>query len=202
LYLRVGLAGVGWDKSESNYWGRRQSQFEYPYVGLPALDAFQHVQGDNLLAIALVGLMRSPLQRRAELKAEAMQRVATAGVTEYRRHLLLECVDAYLPLEEPHLAAFQELLRTPKYREADKMVQTTFERGVEQGIELGHRALLRRLLEKRFGPLTEAVLKKLSSLTPEKLLEVSDALFAAQSLQELSLVDAPPPGDQPGPSAG
>ena len=38
LYLHVGLDGVGWDVS-GDLWERRVVHFEYPYVGLPALDA-------------------------------------------------------------------------------------------------------------------------------------------------------------------
>jgi hypothetical protein len=41
LYLRVGLEGVGWDVYEEWFWEHRILHFEYAYIGLPALDAFQ-----------------------------------------------------------------------------------------------------------------------------------------------------------------
>src|SRR5262245_41855527 len=53
LYLRVGLQGIGWDVYEQRFWERRLLRFEYPYIGLPALDAEQYVNGDNLLGVAL-----------------------------------------------------------------------------------------------------------------------------------------------------
>jgi hypothetical protein len=45
VYLRVALQGIGWDRYEGMYWGRLKDAFEYPYVGLPGLDAFVYVQG-------------------------------------------------------------------------------------------------------------------------------------------------------------
>ena len=75
LYLRVGLDGVGWDVFEESFWERRLVHFEYPYVGLPALDAEHYVEGDNWLGVALAALMRIPEERRAWLKAEALRRL-------------------------------------------------------------------------------------------------------------------------------
>jgi len=52
LYLKVGLDGVGIDVYEEHFWELRPVHFEYLYVGLPALDAVQYVQGDNWLGVA------------------------------------------------------------------------------------------------------------------------------------------------------
>lgn len=185
LFLRVGLEGVGWDVYEEWYWERRIVHFEYAYIGLPALDAFQHVQSDNLLASALAVLMRVPDDRRAELKVEAMQRAATSGQDAYRRHPLCECVEAYLPLEGPHLAEYSQLLLTPRYQEAKMIGQTSYEKGMQHG----QLKLLQRQLEHRFGPLDESVLAKLTALPPDKLTDIGEQLLTAQSLQELGLED-------------
>lgn len=185
LYLQVGLEGVGWDVYEEWYWNRRLVHFEYAYVGLPALDALKYVQGDNLLASALAVLMRIPDDRRAEVKAEAMQRAATSGQDAYRRHLLCECVEAYLPLEGPHLAEYDQLLLTPKYQEAGMVGQTSYEKGMQQG----QLKLLQRQLERRFGPLKESALTKLRALPEEKLTDIGEQLLVAQSLQALGLED-------------
>src|SRR5206468_6288331 len=76
LYLRVGLQGVGWDSYEEYFWEHRLLRFEYAYVGLPALPAEQYVSGEHLLGVALSSLMRVPPERRAELRAEALKRIA------------------------------------------------------------------------------------------------------------------------------
>src|SRR5262249_46792559 len=79
LYLRVGLEGVGWDVYEEHFWEHCLLHFEYAYVGLPALDAETYVNSGHVLGAALAALMRVPEARRAELRAEALRRIATCG---------------------------------------------------------------------------------------------------------------------------
>jgi hypothetical protein len=114
LYLRVGLDGVGWEIYEQWFWEHRLVHFEYPYVGLPALDAEEYVGGDNLLGVALAALMRISPERRAWLKAEALRRLVACPEDDWRRLLLCECVQAYLPLEGPQLEEFEHLLVTER----------------------------------------------------------------------------------------
>src|SRR6266566_8453511 len=99
LYLRVGLEGIGIDIYEEHFWELRPVRFEYLYVGLPALDAVEYVQGENWLGVALAALMKIPRERVAWLGAEALRRLKDAPLTEQRRYLLGECVQAYLPLD-------------------------------------------------------------------------------------------------------
>jgi hypothetical protein len=186
LYLRVGLQGIGWDVYEQWFWERCLVHFEYPYIGLPALDAEQYVNGDNLLGVALAALMRIAPERRAWLKAEALRRLATAPENDVRRYLLCECVQAYLPLEGPQLEAFHHLLVTEKYMAVQQIGLTWFEEGELQG----QRKMLQRLLEKRFGPLGPHILLRLKSLTEEQLADVGLRLLdAPSSLNELGLAE-------------
>ena len=156
-------------------------------MGLPALDAEQYVNGDNWLGVALAALMRISPERRAWLKAEALRRLVACPENEYRRYLLCECVDAYLPLEGPQLQEYEHLLLTEPYREVLPMATTWYERGMEKGIEKGQRRLLLVQLEDRFGPLSEAVRQRVSDWPVDKLDDLSRALLRAQSLQELGL---------------
>ena len=87
LFLRVGLDGIGWDAYEEHLWEQRIVRFEYAYVGLPALDGEQYATGENLLGVALSALMRLPVDRRAELYAEGLKRIAGSGENDYRRFL-------------------------------------------------------------------------------------------------------------------
>ena len=100
LYLRVGLDGIGWDVYEETYWDHRLLAFSYAYVGLPGLDGEQYVAGEHLLGVALTALMRVPPARRAEVHAEALRRLAEARENDYRRYLLLDCLEAYATLDE------------------------------------------------------------------------------------------------------
>ena len=79
LFLRVGLDGVGWDTYEEHFWENRILRFEYAYVGLPAVPGEAYATGENLLGVALSALMRLPADRRAELYAEGLKRIAVFG---------------------------------------------------------------------------------------------------------------------------
>jgi hypothetical protein len=135
LYLRVGLDGIGWDEYEETYWGHRLLGFTYAYVGLPGLDGEQYVAGEPLLGAALTALMRVPAARRAAVHAEALRRLAEARENEYRRYLLLECLEAYATLDQAQAEELGALLRTERYQGAQAMAVTTFEKGVQAGLQ-------------------------------------------------------------------
>jgi hypothetical protein len=149
--------------------------------------------------VALSVLMRCPEDEKARLKARAMQRIAEAQLTVARRYLLMEIVEAYLPLVGPHLAEYERLLLTEDFKMARVLGQTSFEKGIEQGIEQGiekgqeqgQRALLLRQLEKRFGSLSPAARARLESWGAERLLQLGEDLLSDKSLVDLGLEDAP-----------
>lgn len=62
------------------------------------------------------------------------------------------------------------------------------ERGLEKGLEKGKRDLLIEQLERRFGPLPEATVKRVQALTsPEELSRLAARLLDAPSLDDLGL---------------
>jgi hypothetical protein len=69
------------------------------------------------------------------------------------------------------------------------MAVTTFEKGVQAGLQQGRRTTLRKLLEGRFGPLRPDAQQRLDSLNTEGLEALTLALLKAQSLQDLGLED-------------
>jgi hypothetical protein len=185
LYLRVGLDGIGWDAYEEHFWEHRLLRFEYAYVGLPGLEAEPFVTGEHLLGVALSVLKQVPPERRAELHAEALKRIARSGENDWRRFLLAECVEAYGHLEEAQRQRLQALLTTEQYQEVRPFMITTYERGrIEERRET---ALL--LLEAKFGPLAPEVKQRVEALSAEQLRQVLLDLVKAQSLKELHLED-------------
>jgi hypothetical protein len=70
LFLKVGLDGIGWDCYEERLWDHTLLRFEYPYIGLPALDGLSYFRGENLLGLAFSALMKLPPDDRARIKAE------------------------------------------------------------------------------------------------------------------------------------
>ena len=147
--------------------------------------------------------------------AEALRRLAEARENDYRRYLLLDCLEAYATLDEVQAQELEALLRTERYQGAQAMAITTFEKGVqeglqraattfekgvqeglqraattfEKGLQLGQRTTLQKLLEARFGPLSPGGLQRLDSLSPERLEALTLELLEARSLQELGLED-------------
>lgn len=69
------------------------------------------------------------------------------------------------------------------------MAMTTFEKGFAQGIEIGTRQVVERLLVLKFGTLSEAVRERLGRLPLEQLSRLGTDLLSASSLAELGLQD-------------
>jgi hypothetical protein len=187
LYLSVGLEGRGWDEARVNYWEQNLEVTRWAYLGLPALDALAYVEGDNLLGVALSVLMRCPEERKARLKARALQRVSLANLTAYRRFLLMEIIKAYLPLIGPHLEEYERLLLTEDFKMVRVLGQTTFEKGIETGELQGWKNSLRWQIERVFGPLSEKARAQLEAMPSDRLLELAGKIREAKTLADLGL---------------
>jgi hypothetical protein len=195
VFLKVGLEGIGIDVYEEHFWELCPVRFQYLYVGLPALNAVEYLESDNPLGVALAALMRIPSDRIAWLGAEALRRIQAAGLSDQKRFLLGNCVQAYLPMDETQRREFDQLLATETYRGVQAMNTTWYEQGIEKGMERGieegiakeRRESLRELLEERFGPLSPEVLARLDRLPVERLQPLRRAAIKAGSLAELDL---------------
>ena len=189
VYLRVGYDGLGWSTHQESLWDKTLLQFHFPYIGLPALDAAEYVQGNNWLGVALSALMNVSARDKARLKAEALQRILTSPLNKASSYLLGECVEAYLALEGPHLEEYNHLLVTRNFQEALMFAKTSFELGVEKGIDKGQVALIRRMMERKFSDMNDAVKNRLESFSSEQINQLADKLLTANSLAELGLTD-------------
>ena len=182
LFLRVGLGGIGWDTYEERFWDHTLLRFEYSYVGLPALDGAAYATGPNLLGVALSALMGLPPADRARIKAEGLDRIARSRENDARKYLLAECFNNYLALS-PAQAAEYERLQAEQFAEGKTMATGW----LEQGRVKGMREVLRKQLDKKFGPLVPDVLQRINDLPDEKLEETLLSLVDAKSLDELGL---------------
>jgi hypothetical protein len=199
LYLKVGLDGIGIDSVMESVLGLEVIRFQYLYVGLPALDGLQYMQGDSWLGVALSALMRIPHGRAAWLGAEALRRLAGAPLTQQQRFLLAECVQSYLPLDEQQKQELERLLQTETYAEVRTMNKTVYEEGLEKGLEqgrrVGHLDLVWAMLDERFGPVPVNLRTRLEHLSLQELRRLALKIGTAQSLIELDLsTPAPPDG--------
>lgn len=181
LYLHVGLDGVGWDQYEEYLWGRRLLHFQYPYVGLPALSAEDYANQESILGVALSVMMRVPEERRLGLVAQGLQRVAASGENEYRKALLADFIGSYRQLDEAQEQEFQRLLESESYRGVRAMMTVWHEEYARKIVE--------RLLQKRFGRLSEEARKRLTKMSTDELETLADGLVEGKSLKELGLED-------------
>jgi hypothetical protein len=192
VYLRVGLEGIGVDGYAEDYDDLQVLRFQYLYVGLPALDAERYVAGSNWLGVGLAALMRVPRVRKAWLRSEALRRVLLeCPEKEYRRFLLRDCLEAYLELDEQQQREYEQLLQTEPYKEIGPMMATTFEKGVQQGLEQGHlhglQHAARLVLEQQFGPLSAGAIQRLNAWPAERLEALLRSFVKATSLKDLGL---------------
>jgi hypothetical protein len=141
--------------------------------------------------------MGTPPEQRVKLHAESLKRIAQSSDNDLRRFLLTECLEAYVKLNEAQRQELKTLLETESYREAKPLMTTTFELGVQQGMQMGlqqgkieaSRENLLMLLRERFGPLQQSVEKRISELTLEQLQRLMVDQMKAKSLEELKLLD-------------
>jgi predicted transcriptional regulator len=203
VYLKVGLEGIGIGTFDDTHWGFTPLTIRYLYVGLPGLDAVQYLEGDNWLGVALTALMKIPKERVAWLGAEALRRLVEAPLTEQKRFLLSDCVDAYIPLDAESRKTFEQITMGEQYAGVRAMNKTVFEHGLETGIErgiakglekgiergrhVGHFEVAEAMLTKYFGVLSETTLGCLRGLSSDQLLDVLMRAPAAKSLADLGV---------------
>jgi hypothetical protein len=153
----------------------------------PALAAEQYVSGEQLLGVALSALMRATPERRAELHAEALKRIALSGENDWRRFLLTECVEAYADLDANERERLQALFATPEFQNVRPLMITTYERGKLEGKLETLREMLLMQLGEKFRPLPADLGERVARLSADQLEYLFVALIRAQSLDELQL---------------
>jgi hypothetical protein len=137
IYLKVGLDGIGIDTVDEVFVDFVPSTFRYHYVGLPALNADDYLNGDNWLGVALSALMRIAPGRAVDHGVAALRRIGDAPVTDQQKYLLGECVEAYLPVSEVEAARFQAIIEANATGRVNPVNKTRTDRAMEAGHQLG-----------------------------------------------------------------
>ena len=187
IYLAVGLDGVGTDTVDDFVFDFNVNPFHYLYVGLPGLNAEDYVKGDNWLGVALAALMRIPDDRIIALGQEALERISEAPVTEQRRFLLGECVEAYLPVHQQVIDEYRDRMIRNSITRVPPVNKTSYMTGKEEGRRIALIEVLEAMLETKFGPLPPESLARLRELPDDRLKQVAVAMLTAATLAELGL---------------
>jgi flagellar biosynthesis/type III secretory pathway protein FliH len=145
-----------------------------------------------------------------------LRRIAGTEMDDVQRFLLVNCVETCLELDTQETAEYEalrsregeegQMLEIEKLTWADKIraegwrdgleqglekgmergMEKGLEKGLERGKEQGARRILLRLLGLRFGPVPEAVRRRVEAIESlETLTELADRVLMARSIEDL-----------------
>jgi len=168
-------------------------------------------QSENPFAVVVQGHLtaqqtRGDAQGRLQQKLALTKRLYERGYNKQQVVGLYRFLDWLLRLPEELAAEFDDKLS--EYEEEQKMQYVTSieRRGIAKGLQMGAAEITLRLLQRRFGPIDEAMQAHIRALPLEQLEALSEALldFAAPSDLERWLQQRPlPPSSTSGtPAAG
>lgn len=200
VYLRGGKADVTREEVRIDLFGEILLSFFYRAFGLSRSTAAEYLARPEPLAWGLAGLMRRGEMSEARHRLACLTPVTTAELTDRQRYLLVNLVETYVQLDDAAREEYEALLAEEGHEEvatmettwADKLRQEGIEigvrRGMEEGKEEGKRDLVLDLLEHRFGPLSDATVKRVRALTSsEELSRLAARVLEAPSLDDLGL---------------
>jgi hypothetical protein len=195
IHLQRGRPGVAVEILDEDLLGPALADFRYLAFGLAGCPAAEYLARPEPLAWALAALMTRGEISRAAHKLACLARIAGGEMSEEKRLLLVNCVEAYLELNPEEQAEYSALCTVPENREVKAMTMTWSEKleakGRHEGRLDGLRALrkvLLSLLEQRFGALPEATLKRVEEIASvDRLTRLNQRAMTARSLASLRL---------------
>lgn len=120
------------------------------------------------------------------LKQTLASPVAREEVDPVLLYLLVAGLEQkYRLLETVRITGIGEEVEEVIVTSGEQLIEEGRQRGLRQGLEQGERALLRRMLSRRFGPLPQAIEERIDSASSAFIDAVSTRLLTASSLEEL-----------------
>jgi Putative transposase, YhgA-like. len=191
IYVTPGAGGLTEETYAESVFDRQVLSFRYAVVGLPDLSADDYRESENPLAPALSTAMRAADQERWRRKYDALLQTSRSGLDDARKELLASVIEAFLPLRaSAEQAEFQRLVARDEAQEVRQMI-SVYKR---EGMLLGQKEMLLRLMRRKFGELPKAVVERVEAIeTQEELEALSDRILTAATLDEMGLTAPPPP---------
>ncbi len=168
---------------------RSRVKFDYHLIKLNRLDYRRFMESKNPLAYALMAKMKYSRRERVCLKADFLRLILRAGVDPARQSLLVEFVEAYMPLRIDEQSRFEELVTSEKSYEGVRAMVTTYEQaGIEKGRLEGKLEALLLIMENRFLKVPAVVKRKVQQInSSERIDELLKAMLNAKSINDLPL---------------
>ena len=150
------------------------------------------MQSDNLVARVNLPNMRRPDNRKVEMYANAVSGLLTLERDGGKRAKYLEFIDIYAGLTENERRRYHRQYPEESatmagivQRARDEGIQQGRVEGIQQGRVEGERAVLQRLLHRRFGNLSPGIAERLRQASAAELESWADNVLDARSLKEV-----------------
>ena len=178
----------------------RYLTFDYAVCKLEAMAAEQWLDSDNVVARVNLPNMRAPGFRRVEVYAHAVRGLFTLESDVGKRAKYLDFIDIYSALTDNELrqyrreypeegAAMRGFYETACDKAMQQGMQRGMQRGVQQGLQRGRvegeRAVLERLLRRRFGVLPADVVERMGHASVADLEAWTDNVLVAGTLDDV-----------------
>lgn len=162
---------------------------------LAALPATDYEDSDKLVArLNLMNMHWTPSDK-VRLYAQAIRGLLNLDNNPKRHAKYLDFIDSYATLTDNERRDYEQrfseeskamtgIVTRAREEGMQKGVEQGLEQGISQGEVRGERAMLERLLTRRFGELDAATLERLDNASSEELEQWADNVIEAQSLQE------------------
>ncbi len=173
---------------EITFPGKAVLRFEYSVIQLNRLPWRRFVHQDNPVAGALMAKMKMSVKDRPKVKLECLQLLARLKLDPARSRLIGGFIDSYLRLSAQEMRQYEREFAqlAPAERESTMTLVSSWElEGIEKGLHQGKEALIVRLLQRRFGAISEEMQSRLGQLSSEKLDDLGEALLDFSSLSDL-----------------
>ena len=204
VYLKGGKPDVTREEVRLEVFEDSYLSFSYLAFGLSRSDAPTYLARPEPLAWGLAGLMKPGGGSAARHKLACLTPITKATLTDRQRVLLVNCIETYVQWNDAAQREYEALLAEEGNEEVATMEMTWadalraegmeqglekgMEKGREEGREEGRRELLLEQLERRFGPLPDATVKRIQALTSrEELSGLAARVLEASSLEDLGL---------------
>ena len=162
--------------------------FDYLACKLKEIPSERWLHSDNLVARVNLPNMRSPETRKVEVYAQAVRGLLALERDSGKRAKYLEFIDIYAGLTDNEFRRYQRQYPEESTTMAG-VIQRARDEGMQQGMRRGRvegeRAVLQRLLRRRFGLLSPGIAERLSQASPSDLEIWAENVLDAETLEDV-----------------
>ena len=167
--------------------------FRFIYCELARVSAERYLDSRNIVARLNLPNMQHPRERRVEIYARALDGLLALEPDWNKQRKYVGFIDSYADLREDEVARYRAEYIENAGDNTMGLVATLLEEGWQkgrnegrqEGRQEGEAALLLRLMERRFGPLAEALRERILSADAEALLLWSERILTASAPEDV-----------------